>query len=113
MCKVKRLYRVTMNISDRVKISELFEEYGLLLTNRQYNMLQLYCCMDLSLNEISEQTDISRQGVRDHLLHAISALEKYEEKLGVVEFKRKLNSLAFEEGDPKEILANIQKLLEE
>lgn len=102
-----------MNILDRINMSELFEEYGLLLTNKQYNMLQLYCCMDLSLNEISEETGISRQGVRDHILHAKSALENYEEKLGVVEFKRKLNSVVFEDGDPNEILANIRKLLEE
>lgn len=113
MCKVKRLYRVIMNISDRVNISELFEEYGLLLTEKQYNMLQLYCFMDLSLNEISEQTGISRQGVRDHILHAVTALENYEEKLSVVEFKRKLSALAYKEGEANEILSDIRKLLEE
>lgn len=102
-----------MNIEDRVNLSDLFEEYGKLLTDKQYNMLKLYCCMDLSLNEISEQTGISRQGVRDHISHAKVSLEHYEAKLGVVSFKQRLTELAFGDDDSDEALSKIKKLLEE
>ena len=68
--------------------------------------------MDLSLNEISEQTGISRQGVRDHISHGKASLENYEEKLGVVKFKRKLAEIAYSD-DSEDAVTKIRKLLEE
>lgn len=102
-----------MKLEERIDLSELFVEYGSLLTDKQREMVELYCCLDLSLNEISEQMNISRQGVRDHISHAKASLENYELKLGVVKFKRKLNELAFSNADSKEAIQQIRKLLEE
>lgn len=62
----------------------LFDFFGDLLTEKQRNCFDLYYNDDLTLSEIAEQAGISRQGVRDNLLRAESALKEYEEKTGVV-----------------------------
>lgn len=62
----------------------LFDFYGELLTERQKELYQLYHLDDLSLGEISEQMDISRQGVYDAVKRCDKQLAKYEEKLQLV-----------------------------
>lgn len=66
------------------EMSLLFDFFGDLLTEKQRNCFDLYYNDDLSLSEIAEQAGISRQGVRDNILRAESALREYEEKTGVV-----------------------------
>ena len=55
--------------------------YGSLLTEKQRDTLELYFQDDLSLSEISELKNISRQGVRENLWQGIRTLVEYEEKL--------------------------------
>ena len=62
----------------------LFDFYGNILTQKQYNTLDLYLNEDMSLGEIAQQEGISRQGVRDTIRRATSTLEEFEEKLGFV-----------------------------
>ena len=49
----------------RIETAWLLDFYGPLLTQRQQEMLRLYCDEDLSMAEIAEQEAISRQGVHD------------------------------------------------
>jgi hypothetical protein len=72
-----------------VEIGLLFDFYGKLLSDKQYMVIELYYIHDLSLSEIAEQLNISRQGVYDILKRAEGHLHKYEERLGLV---RKFNS---------------------
>lgn len=65
-------------------ISLLFDFYGELLSDRQKEVLDLYFNEDLSLSEISENTGITRQGVRDAIKKAEAILQNYEEKLGLI-----------------------------
>ena len=67
-----------------VQISILLETYGKLLTEKQYQMLDDYCNNDLSLSEIAENANITRQAVRDNLKKGESKLFEYEEKLGIM-----------------------------
>ena len=46
--------------------------------------MELYHEENLSLAEIAEEFEISRQGVHDALHKAEKSLESYEEKLGLV-----------------------------
>lgn len=62
----------------------LFDFYGKLLSDRQYTIIEMYYIHDLSLSEIGEQLNISRQGVHDILKRAEKRLLNYEEKLGLV-----------------------------
>ncbi|MBM7623548.1 putative DNA-binding protein YlxM (UPF0122 family) [Sporohalobacter salinus] len=68
-----------------VRVGILFDFYGELLTNRQQEMVQLYFYQDLSLGEVADSCEISRQAVYDNLQRAEKALEDYEEKLGLVD----------------------------
>ncbi len=67
-----------------VKIGFLFDFYGKLLSERQHSVIDLYYMCDLSLSEIGEQLNISRQAVHDALKRGENSLYKYEKKLGLV-----------------------------
>ena len=66
-----------------VKISLLFDFYRNLLTERQVESIDLYYNEDLSLSEIGEHMDITRQGVRDNIKRAENTLLEAEERLGL------------------------------
>ena len=65
-----------------LRISELNDVYGALLTPRQSEILQNYYDYDLSLSEIAENMGISRQGARDAIVKASEQLAFYEEEIG-------------------------------
>ena len=69
-----------------VKIGKLFSMYGPLLTEKQQEFVKLYYFDDLSLGEIAEQKEISRQAVYDNLQRSEEALATYEEKLGLLTY---------------------------
>ena len=71
-------------MDNKVKISILLETYGKLLTDKQYNLLDDYYNMDLSLSEIAENENITRQAVKDNLKKGENKLFEYEEKLGIM-----------------------------
>ncbi len=72
-----------------IEISMLFDYYGKLLTDKQRKIIDLYYYQDLSLGEIAENLDISRQGVYDHLNRAENTLKSYEDKLQLVKRNKK------------------------
>ncbi|WP_130806905.1 YlxM family DNA-binding protein [Senegalia massiliensis] len=67
-----------------VEIGLLFDFYGKLLSSRQFQAIELYYIHDLTLTEIGEQLEISRQGAYDLVKRAESVLYKYEDTLGLV-----------------------------
>lgn len=69
----------------------LYDFYGNLLTDKMQRALESYLMDDLSLAEIAEAENISRQGVYDTIRRAIKTLHEYEDKLGLVS---KFNSQA-------------------
>lgn len=68
-------------IEDVVRKGRLLDIYGPLLTERQRRCLDMYFNLDLSLSEIGEELQISRQGAYDMLNRASKALESYETRL--------------------------------
>ena len=64
-----------------VKISMLCQIYGKLLTKKQLEILTDYYNNDLSLTEIAENNQITRQAVRDIIKKGENKLLKLEEKL--------------------------------
>lgn len=67
-----------------IEISILWQIYGKLLTEKQYKVLNDYYNEDLSLSEIAEINNISRQGVRDIIKKGEAKLFEYEEKLEIM-----------------------------
>ena len=68
-------------MEEKVKISILCQLYGKLLTKKQFEFLDDYYNKDLSLSEIAENNNITRQAVRDIIKKGEKKLFKYEEKL--------------------------------
>lgn len=68
-----------------LKVTLLYDFYGELLTDKQKNIFELYYQNDLSLAEIAEQLQISRQGVYDTLKRSENILSQYEKTLHLVE----------------------------
>ncbi len=72
-------------IDEKYRLTQLFDFYGELLTDKQKAVLELYLSEDLGLVEIAENLRVSRQAVYDHVHKASLALVSYEEKLGLLE----------------------------
>lgn len=72
-----------------VQISMLCEIYGKLLTKKQLQILEDYYNLDLSLSEIAENNEITRQAVRDIIKKGETKLFEYEEKLKIMKKIRK------------------------
>ncbi|MGM0436691.1 MAG: YlxM family DNA-binding protein [Bacillota bacterium] len=83
-----------------IEINLLFDYYGELLTDKQQEAMKLYYYHDLSLAEISDKLNISRQGVYDHLHRGEDILRDYEEKIGLInrynKFKDEIDDLITE-----------------
>ncbi len=67
-----------------LSIAMLYDFYGELLTPKQAQAIDLYYNEDLSLAEIAEPMEISRQGVRDTIKRGEKLLFSMEERLGLV-----------------------------
>ena len=68
-------------MEEKVKISMLCQLYGKLLTKKQFEFIDDYYNNDLSLSEIAENENITRQAVRDIIKKGEKKLFEYEEKL--------------------------------
>lgn len=66
-----------------LSIAVLMDFYGGMLTDKRYDVLDMYYNQDMSLAEIAAELDISRQGVRDAIKHGERQLSELEEKLGL------------------------------
>ncbi|MHC1785491.1 MAG: sigma factor-like helix-turn-helix DNA-binding protein [Christensenellales bacterium] len=71
-------------LTRKVSYGLLTSYYGALLTDRQQAMLRLYCDEDLSVGEVAQQFDVTRQCVSDTLLRACERLDQLEASLGLV-----------------------------
>ena len=83
-----------------IRISILCDIYGSLLTDKQKDVLDLYYNDNLSLSEIAEEINITRQAVRDSIVKAEKKLYSFEENLGLMEKMKK----------QKEIIADLNEI---
>ncbi len=103
-------------LQDIAKVSLLYDFYGKLLTNKQKEVFCRYYEENLSLSEIAQEFEISRQGVYDTLKNGEKYLLDYEEKLQLVEkFQKKAKLLediekALDKGDMKNLKIFIKEL---
>lgn len=89
-----------------LNICVLLDFYSSLLTNKQAEMMEQYYNEDLSLSEIAEEMDISRQGVRDAVKKAEAILLEAEKEMG---FVKQFMDMAKELGL---IRAHVERLIE-
>ena len=91
----------------------LHDMYGDLLTDKQNQYISLYYEEDLSLSEIADDLHVSRNAVYDNLKRAIKLMEKYEDKLHLLERHQKRMALIDEiEEENKKKHVDIDEYLE-
>ena len=94
---------------------KLFDEYQLLLTDKQQQIFTLHFLEDLSFTEIAIYLAISKQAVNDSLKKSCEQLEQLEQKLKLVEkldWRNKLINRLLELTTSDDIRAALIKLKE-
>lgn len=74
----------------------LFDFYGELLTEHQKRIYEEAVNEDLSLSELAEEHQISRQGIHDIIKRCDKILQEYEDKLHLIEKFQTTRELAQE-----------------
>jgi predicted DNA-binding protein YlxM (UPF0122 family) len=105
-----------MDIAKKVQISALYEIYGNSLTTNQQQVIDFCILQDLSLGEVSDLLNISRQAVKYTLDNATTSMLKLEQELRILDkfqnIKHKLINLLEDTKDNK-LRQEISKILEE
>ena len=104
---------------DALEMTLLFDYYGELLTERQRQCFDMRYNQDLSLGEIAQELQVSRQGVHDNLSRAEDTLRNMEEKTGCVsrdlrcrKAARQIEQLALTLKDGAEAAETVNRILE-
>ena len=71
-------------IEKMIRVGQLYDAYGALLTERQRKCLELHFLQDWSLGEIAAEYRVSRQAVNDILRRSEETLEEYELALNLL-----------------------------
>lgn len=87
------MLKENLNIKQRMRIVSLYDLYGSLLTEKQKKCMELYFYNDLSLSEVAEELEVSRQAVNDLLRRVEDLLEKYDAKLNLLAYFRESENL--------------------
>ena len=72
---------------------ELFDYYGALFTDKQKEYFVDYYFNNLTLQEIAENNNVSRNAVHKNLKEIIKKLDYYENNLKLLENKKKIEEL--------------------
>lgn len=90
-----------------LSMAVLFDFYRGFLTSKQIEIMGQYYDQDLSLAEISENLEITRQGVRDSIKRAESLMLEMEEQVGAVRRHEAFTRLAKEIEGSMEVISDL------
>lgn len=85
---------MSLNGEKNLEVAVLLDFYSELLTEKQRDVIDLYYNEDLSLAEIAEHENITRQGVRDSIKRGEQVLFEMETALHLAEKSRRLEGVA-------------------
>ena len=97
-------------MEENIYITQLFDYYGKLLTDKQRQYFTDYYIENLSLSEIAENFDVSRNAVFKQIKEAENKLKFYEENLNLLENSIKISKL-LENIKDERIKEQIEKLI--
>ena len=95
---------------DRVELTNLFDIYESLLTDREKEIFKYYYYEYLSLSEIGENLNITRTGVFNTLKKVEEKLTQFEASLKLMNIKNTLKGL-LDEADIGVIKNKIKKII--
>lgn len=95
---------------DRVELTNLFDIYESLLTDREKEIFKYYYYEDLSLSEIGENLNITRTGVFNTLKKVEEKLTQFEASLKLMNIKNTLKGL-LDEADIGVIKNKLKKII--
>ena len=97
-------------MKDREYIIILYDYYGELLNDNQKEYFENYYFDNLSLQEISENENKSRNAIHKSIKSVVNKLYEYEEKLNLYKKNEQIKKLLDKLND-KELKKNIEELL--
>lgn len=90
-------------------LNDLYDYYGELLTTKQQEYFEDYYFNNLTLAEIAENNNISRNAVHKQIKEAENKLEMFEAHLHLLEKKARIEEIL--EGAQEEIKNKIKELI--
>lgn len=96
-------------MKERLYLIDLYDIYGSLLTDKQQKYFEDYYFNNLSLSEISENEDITRNAIHKHIKDACEKLNYYESNLKINE--KNIEILKITEKLDKEVKQKIEELI--
>ncbi len=84
-----------------IYLNEIYVYYKDLFTEKQQRYFEDYYLNDLSLSEIAENYNVSRNAVHNQIKIVEEKIIEYEKILGLQEKKNKINSLLKDKVDDK------------
>jgi len=97
-------------MEETIYLNNLYDYYKELLTEKQQNYFEDYYHNNLTLSEIAENNDISRNAVHKQLKETKKLLENYENKLNLIEKTNKIIEIIKKENNQK-LLEEIERIL--
>ena len=98
-----------MQLDKSVRLGQLLDIYGNLLTSKKTEILSYYVYDNMSYQEIADTLNISKPAVLDSIRVAESKLENLEKKLKLLEIKNKLYFIAENSTNIKQDLISLLK----
>lgn len=97
-------------MKENIYITQLFDYYGKLLTDKQRDYFIEYYIENLSLSEIAENYNVSRNAVFKQIKEAENKLRFYENNLNLLDNSIKISKL-LENIKDERIKEDIEKLI--
>ena len=82
-----------MSLNTALKLNNLFDLYGELLTSRQKEVFKYYYHEDFSYQEIADMLNISKSAVYDSISKTSILLNDFEEKVGLLILIERLKAM--------------------
>lgn len=93
-----------------VYLNSLYDYYKELLTDKQRKYFEDYYHNDLTLSEIAENNDVSRNAIHKQVRETVRILETYEGKLGLLSKNKKIIEIIKKQNNDK-LLEEIERIL--
>lgn len=99
-----------MKLEKAIYLNQLFDLYGTLLTDKQQQIFKCYYFDDISLSEIAQINQVSKQAVKDSLDKTEKILRSYEDKIKLLDKQQKIESVL---KDEQNLLEQVKKIWKE